>query len=75
VKLLLNNSIRTSQETYYVSITTTNQLMLFKETTTVYCENDTKHIKTPRGQNYGLQKVGTSGVYAGQLPLLYGGQH
>jgi thioredoxin-related protein len=32
------NSVRTSQETHYASITKTNRLMLFRETAAVYCE-------------------------------------
>jgi translation initiation factor IF-1 len=45
------NSVRTSQETYSVSITTTNRLMLFREIIAVYCENHTEHINTLCGQN------------------------
>jgi hypothetical protein len=33
------NAVRTSQETYYVSATEANRLMLFGETVAVYCEN------------------------------------
>jgi hypothetical protein len=33
------NSARTSPETHYVSATKPNQLMLFRETVAVYCEN------------------------------------
>jgi hypothetical protein len=39
-------SVRTSQETYYVSATKPNRLMLFRETVAVYCENHTKQIHT-----------------------------
>jgi hypothetical protein len=42
------NTVRTSQETHYVSVTETNRLMLFKETVAVYCENHTEHINTVR---------------------------
>jgi hypothetical protein len=35
----ISNPVRTSQETHYVSRRTTNWLMLFRETTAVYCEN------------------------------------
>jgi hypothetical protein len=45
------NSVRTSQETYYVSATETNRLMMFRETVAVYCENHTEHINTLSGQN------------------------
>jgi viroplasmin and RNaseH domain-containing protein len=37
------NSVRTSQETHYVTATETNRLMLFRETVAVYCENHTGH--------------------------------
>jgi translation initiation factor IF-1 len=40
------NSVRTSQETHYVSTTKLNQLMLFRETVAVYCENHTEHTNT-----------------------------
>jgi hypothetical protein len=36
-------SVRTSQETYYVSATKLNRLILFSETVAVYCENHTEH--------------------------------
>jgi hypothetical protein len=37
------SSGHTSQETHYISTTTRNRLMLFKETIAVYCANHTKH--------------------------------
>jgi predicted Zn-dependent protease with MMP-like domain len=46
-----SNSVRTSQETYYVSATKPNRLMLFRETVAVYCENHTEHTDTLCGQN------------------------
>jgi hypothetical protein len=36
---------------HYVSITTPNRLMLFRETIAVYSENRTEHINTQCGQN------------------------
>jgi hypothetical protein len=45
------NSVRTSQETYYVSATEASLLMLFREISDVYCENHMKHTNTLRGQN------------------------
>jgi predicted Zn-dependent protease with MMP-like domain len=42
------NSVRTSQETRYVSATKPNRLMLFRETVAVYCENHTEHTDTVR---------------------------
>jgi hypothetical protein len=44
-------SVRTSQETHYISITKSNRLLLFRETIAVYCDNDTEHTDTFRGQN------------------------
>jgi hypothetical protein len=41
----------TSQETHYFTVTTTNRLMLFRETVAVYCENRMEHINTLCGQN------------------------
>jgi hypothetical protein len=49
--MLFKNSVRTSQETHYVSVTEPNKLMLFRETVAVYCENHTEHINTLCGQN------------------------
>jgi hypothetical protein len=40
------NVIRTLQETYCISATKTDRLMLLRETTSVYFENHTKHITT-----------------------------
>jgi hypothetical protein len=37
------DTVRTSQETHYVSSTEPNRLMLFGETVAVYCENHTEH--------------------------------
>jgi hypothetical protein len=42
------DTVRTSQETHYVSATETNRLMLFVETVAVYCENHTEHTDTVR---------------------------
>jgi hypothetical protein len=44
-------SVRTSQETHYVSATKPNRLMLFRERVAVYCENHTKHTDTLCGRN------------------------
>jgi hypothetical protein len=46
--VLYKNPVRTSQETHYVSATNPNQLMLFRETVAVYCENHTEHTNTLR---------------------------
>jgi hypothetical protein len=44
------DSVRTAQETHYVSATKTSRLMLFRETVGVYCENRTEHTNTLCGQ-------------------------
>jgi hypothetical protein len=58
VKINLNNvhkdSVRTSQETHYVSTTKPNRLMLFKKTVAVYFEYHTEHTDTLCGQNAGF---------------------
>jgi hypothetical protein len=41
------DTVRTSQETHYVSATETNWLMLCGETVAVYCENHTEHRYSP----------------------------
>jgi hypothetical protein len=52
------DTVRTSQETHYVSATETNRLMLFGETDIAYCENHTEHTDTltyihlPSGTQY-----------------------
>jgi hypothetical protein len=48
---MYKNSVRTSQETFYFSMTTTSWLMLFGETVAVYCENHMEHTHTLYGQN------------------------
>jgi thioredoxin-related protein len=53
--LIYKNSVRTSQETQYVSATELNRLMLFGETVAVYCEDHTKHtdtVRTPQETHY-----------------------
>jgi hypothetical protein len=40
------DTVRTSQETHYVSVTEPNRSMLFGETVAVYCENHTEHTDT-----------------------------
>jgi hypothetical protein len=42
------DTVLTSQETYYVSATKTNRLMLPGETVAVYCENNTESADTVR---------------------------
>jgi hypothetical protein len=47
----VGTSVHTSQETHYVSSTESNQLMLFRETVAVYCENHAEHTNILHGQN------------------------
>jgi hypothetical protein len=49
--LIYKNSVRTSQETHYVSAKKPNRLMLFRERVAVYCENHMEHTDTLCGQN------------------------
>jgi hypothetical protein len=55
-------SVRTSQETHYVSDTKPNRLMLFRETVAVYCENHTEHTNSLCGQNAEFWYVKTGGI-------------
>jgi hypothetical protein len=48
---IYKDSVRTSQETHYVTATKSNRLILFRETVAVYCENRTEHTNTLCGQN------------------------
>jgi hypothetical protein len=61
---MYKNSVRTSQETHYVSATKPNRLMLFKETVAVYCENRTEHTDTFSGQNAEYVTVQEGGIYS-----------
>jgi hypothetical protein len=49
--VLYTNPVHTSQETHYVTATKPNQLMVFRETVTVYCENHTEHTNSLCGLN------------------------
>jgi hypothetical protein len=57
IEIMFQNSVPTSQETYYVSATKPNRLMLFRETIAVYCENHTEQSNTLCGQNIRIQFV------------------
>jgi hypothetical protein len=61
---IYKNSVRTSQETHYVSATETNRLMLFGETVAVYCENHTAHINTLCVQNAEFLYNTADGTYS-----------
>jgi hypothetical protein len=67
--MLYKNSVRTSQETHYVSATKASQLMLFRETITVYCENHTEHTSTPSGQIAEFYYVIAGGIYSNHSAL------
>jgi hypothetical protein len=58
LKILYKNSVRTSQETHYISATKKSLLMLFRETVDIYCENHTEHtdILWGRIQSFGMLK-------------------
>jgi hypothetical protein len=66
---MYTNSVRTSQETYYVSATEPNRLMLFRETVAVYCENRTEHTDTFCGQNADFYYVKACGAYTDHWAL------
>jgi hypothetical protein len=67
--MVLKNSVRTSQETHYVSTTKTNRLMLFREIIAVYCENRTEHTDTLCGQNVKGIRVKAGGTYRNHCDL------
>jgi hypothetical protein len=48
IYIYINNSIRTSQETHYLSFTNHNRRMLFGETAAVCCESHMEHTDTDR---------------------------
>jgi hypothetical protein len=62
------HSVRTSQETHYISTTKPNRLMLLGETVAVYCENHTEHRYTVWAECgvFGMLKqvvrIGTTGL-------------
>jgi hypothetical protein len=57
--VIYKNPVRTSEETHYISATETNRLMLFRETVSVYCEN----------QNAEFQCVKAGGTYSNHWSL------
>jgi hypothetical protein len=61
--IINKNSVRTSQETHYISVTKIDRLMLFIERIDVYCENHAKHANTLCGQNADMLRVKTRGAY------------
>jgi hypothetical protein len=63
------DTVRTSQETHYVSATEPTWLMLFGETVAVYYENHTEHMNAMFGQNAGLFNANVCGTYSCQSAL------
>jgi hypothetical protein len=61
---IYKNSVRTSQETHYVSATETNRLMLFGETVAVCCENHMEHTSTLCGKSAEFLDVKAGGTYS-----------
>jgi hypothetical protein len=61
--IICKNSVRTSQETHYVTVTKPNRLMLFMETVAVYCEKNMEHINKLCGQNAEFWYVKAGGTY------------
>jgi hypothetical protein len=57
------DTVRTSQETHYVSATEPNRLMLFRQTVAVYCENHTEHTDTLCIHDAELWRVKAGGEY------------
>jgi hypothetical protein len=51
IEIVYKDSVRTSQETYYVSDTKPKWLMLLREIVAVCCKNHTEHTNTRCGQN------------------------
>jgi hypothetical protein len=67
--LIYTNSVRTSQETHYVSAREPNRLMLLRETVAVYCEKRTEHTNTLCGQNAEFWRVKAGGKYSNHWAL------
>jgi hypothetical protein len=75
------DTVRTSQETHYVSATETSRLMLFTKTVAVYYENHTEHTnilsKSKSKLYYNTQSVGqlVSGSHLGPATNFSRGQN
>jgi hypothetical protein len=59
----MQSSVRTSQETHYVSATKPNLLMLSREIIAVYCENHTEHISALLRRNPEFPNTRANGIY------------
>jgi hypothetical protein len=66
---IYKHSVRTSQETYYVSAREPNLLILFGETVAVYCENHTEHTDTLCEQNAEFYCIKAGGTYSNHWVL------
>jgi hypothetical protein len=67
--MICDDTVRTSQETHYVSATKPNRLMLFRETVALYCENHTERTYTLCGQNAEIYYVKASDIYGNHQVL------
>jgi hypothetical protein len=59
---IIKNVISASQKTHYLSITTTNWLILFRAVTAVYCEHHTK-LESIQSAKYSIYNVKADGTY------------
>jgi hypothetical protein len=57
ISVIYKHSVRTSQHTFYTFITKMNQLMLLRETITVYFQNHMKYTNTLCGQNVSFRML------------------
>jgi hypothetical protein len=68
-KIIYKNSVRTSQETYYISARKFILLMLFREIIALHCHQHTKHRNTLCGQNAKFWYVKAGGAYGNRWDL------
>jgi hypothetical protein len=59
---LYKSSVRTSQETCYISITETNRLMLFRGIPVSYCENHTPIHSVGRILSFSTLSIAIAGI-------------
>jgi hypothetical protein len=67
LSILYNNSVRTSEETHYISATKSNQLMLFREKISIYFENQIHSV----GRTQEFQYVKAGRIYSKHWVLKY----
>jgi hypothetical protein len=60
-------SVYIARETYYASATKTDQLILFREQITSYCEDHSKHINMACGHSAEVPYVNAGGKYGDYL--------